>query len=67
MHTLETAVVLPLIFLILGGGLLLSTQTVGLIDRQVTTYAKTADLEAADCVQVLRIAEVTYDLLETFK
>ena len=66
MHTLETAVVLPLLFLILGGGLFFSVRTVQLIDRQVNGYAQTPCMEVSDCVQVLRVVEVTYDLLEEF-
>ena len=64
MHALEMAVVLPLLFFILLGGLFLSIRTVQLIDRQVNGYAQTPCIDVADCVQVIRIVEVTYDLLE---
>lgn len=67
MHTLETAVVLPLLFVVMVGGLLLSIHTVDLIDKQVTGYIQTPGMDSADCVQVLRIAEVVYDTLEEFE
>ncbi|MBR5280479.1 MAG: hypothetical protein IKU26_05895 [Clostridia bacterium] len=67
MHTLETAVVLPLVFFIFAGGLFLCLHTVGLIDRQITKYGEKPYMEASDCVQVLRITEVTYDLLEAIQ
>ena len=64
MHTLEMAVVLPLLFFVLLGGLFFSIRTVLLIDRQINGYAQTPCMEASDCVHVIRIVEVTYDLLE---
>ncbi len=64
MHTLETAVVLPLLFLVIGGGLFLSIHTVKLIDKQVTGYGEMPCIEAVDCVQVLRITEVVYEICD---
>lgn len=64
MYTLETAVALPLLFLVVTGGLLLSIHTVDLIDKQVTGYGQTPGTDSGECVQVLRITEVIYDTLE---
>lgn len=64
MHTLETAVALPLLFLILGGGLFLCVHTVNLIDQQVMGYSQTPGTDAKDCVRVLRVTEVIYEIFD---
>lgn len=64
MHTIETAVAIPLILLILLGGIGLSLQTLQLIEKQTERYgAKSVD-SASECVQILRITEVVYEILE---
>ncbi len=64
MHTIETAVAIPLILLILLGGIGLSLETLQLIGNQMKRYQTESVDPASECVQVLRITEVVYEILE---
>lgn len=64
MHTLETAVVLPLILLIVLGGIGLSVATLGLLDVQSDRYCEVGMEDSSACVQVLRVTEVVYETIQ---
>ena len=67
MHTLEMAVVIPLLFFVILGGLGLSVHTVKLVSRQIEGYAESTCTDVSDCVQVLRITEVAHEILDEFE
>lgn len=64
MHTIETAVAIPLILLILLGGIGLSLATLQLIGNQMERYQTESVDPTSECVQVLRITEVVYEIME---
>ena len=65
MHTVETAVVVPLLLSILLGGIFLPFKAVELIEVQNQLYERT-EVDVASCVDVLRITEVVYETIESF-
>ena len=64
MHTIETAVAIPLILLIFFCGIGLSLQTLQLIGKQLEQYRMESVDSVSECVQVLRITEVIYEVFE---
>ena len=65
MHTVEIAVVLPLLLLVLLGGIFLSFQSVTLVGKQNQCYEATT-IDSKSCTDVLRITEVVYETIEQF-
>ncbi len=66
MHTVETAVILPLLLLILLGGIFLSLQSVELVEKQNQSYGN-LDVDSASCTDVLRITEVVYETIDSIR
>ncbi len=64
MHTVETAVILPLLLLILLGGIVLSLKSVELVEKQNQFY-ETSAIDSEACTNVLRVTEVVYETIES--
>ena len=62
MHTVETAVVIPLLLLLLLGGIFLSLRSVALVEAQNQFY-ESAELKSRSCLDVLRQTEVVYETI----